>query len=58
MTKVNILADSEALRVLIGQNGGTSCFGLSNDIRSSRVIQETVVDAAGIPCIDTLGSAE
>lgn len=58
MAQVYIFANGEALGVLVGQDDGARGFGLADDVGGSRVVQEAVVDAARIPCVDALRAAE
>lgn len=58
MTQVNVLCNDETLRVLIGENGCASRLWLTHNVLRSRVVEEAVVNAARIPCVDTLRTAE
>lgn len=58
MAQINVLADGEALRVLIRQDRSAASFRLTHHIGGSGLIQEAVVDAARVPCIDTVCTAE
>lgn len=58
MSKIYILADSKALRIFIRENCRTGRFGLAHSIGCPGIIQEDVVDAAGVPGIHTVGASE
>lgn len=58
MTEVHILADDKTLCVFIRQDSSSGGFRFTNDVDSPNVIEEAVVDAARVPCINTVGSAE
>lgn len=58
VAKVDVLADGEALGVLVRQDGGPAGFRLANDVGRPRVVQEAVVDAARVPRVDAACSAE
>lgn len=51
VAKVNVFADGKALRVLIREDSGSSSLGFADDVHGPWIIQETIVDAAGIPCV-------
>lgn len=46
VTQVNIALDRQPLRVLVGEDSATSGLWLSHHALGSRLIQETIVDAA------------
>jgi len=58
VAKVDVLADGQALRVLVRQDGGPAGLWLSNDVGRPGVVQEAVVDAARVPRVDAACAAE
>jgi hypothetical protein len=54
VSQVNVLADSQAHRVLVRQDGAACCFRLADNIRRAHVVEEAIVDTAGIPCVDAV----
>lgn len=56
--KVNVLANGQALGVLVRQDDGSRRLGLTHNVYGPRVVQEAVVNATGVPGIDTHGAAE
>jgi hypothetical protein len=46
------------LTLLIAQNDTSRSFGFANYIGSARVVEETIMDARGIPRVYPLGAAE
>lgn len=58
MAKVDVLADGEALRVLVRQDDGPAGLWLADDVGCARVVQEAVVDAARVPGVDAPRAAE
>jgi hypothetical protein len=58
MSEVDVLADGETLGILIRQNNGTGGLGLTDHIGCAWVVQEAVVDAAGVPGIHAMGASE
>jgi hypothetical protein len=58
MPEVDVFADRETLGILIRQNRGSGSFGLTDYIGCAWVVQETVVDAAGVPGIHAMSAAE
>ena len=58
MAQVDVLADYQALRLLVRQDGRARGLGLAHDIRRARLVQEAIVDAAGVPCVDPMRAAE
>ncbi len=58
MAQVNVFVYHQALSILVRKNDGSGSFWLPHSIGSTWVIQKTVVDATGIPCIDLLCTSE
>lgn len=58
MSEVDVFANRETLGVFVGKNGGASGFRLTDHVNCTWVIQETIVDAARIPCVDPVRSPE
>lgn len=58
MTEIDVLADGESLGILVGQDRRTCGLRLAYHVGCSRVIQEAVVDAARVPCVDTVSTSE
>lgn len=58
VAEVDVLADGEALGVLVRQDGGPAGFWLAHHVGRPRVVQEAVVDAARIPGVDAARPAE
>lgn len=58
MAEVDVLANSQALGVLVAQDGGPAGLWLAHDVCGARVVQEAVVDAARVPRVDAAGTAE
>lgn len=58
VAQVDVLADDEALRVLVRQDGRAVGLGLADDVGRPRIVQEAVVDAAGVPRVDAARAAE
>lgn len=58
VAQVDILADYQALRLLIRQNCRARGLGLAHDVGRARLVQEAIVDAAGVPCVDPMRAAE
>lgn len=58
MSEIDVLANCESLRVLVGQDGRAGGLGLADSIGSSGIIQEDIVDAARVPCIHAVCTSE
>lgn len=58
VTQVDIVADGESLGVLVRQDGRTCGAWLPHYVHRPWFVQEAVVDAAGIPRVDTLRATE
>ena len=58
MAEVDVFADGKALRVLVGENGRAGSLGLADGVGSPGVIEENIVNAAGVPSIHAVGTAE
>jgi hypothetical protein len=58
VAEIDILANDQALGVFVGQNSSAGGLGFADDARRARLVQEAVVDAAGVPGVDTLRAAE
>lgn len=58
MSQIHKLSNRQPLTLFITQNNAAGSFGLANDIFSAWVVEETVVDAGGVPCVDAFCAAE
>lgn len=58
VAQVDIFADDESLGVFIGQNGPTCGPRLPHNVHGTWLVQEAVMDAAGIPGVDALRATE
>lgn len=58
MAEVDILANGQALAVLVAEDCAARGFGLADYVRRARVVEEAVVDAAAVPGIYALGAPE
>lgn len=58
MSEVDVLANGKALRVLVGENCRAGGLGLAHGIGGSRVVQEDVVNAAGVPSVHAVSASE
>lgn len=58
MSQVHILPYRQPLRILVAQDDSPGSLGFSNDVDRPGFVQEAVMDAAGIPCVDAVCPAE
>lgn len=58
VAKVNVRTNGQALSILIRQDDGACGTRLTDDVCCAGVIQEAVVNTAGVPGIDALGTTE
>ena len=58
VSQVHVLADSQSHRVLVREDGAARRFRLADDVRRAHVVEEAIVDTAGVPCVDAVGAAE
>jgi len=58
VSQVHVLANDQALRILVCENGATGSLGLTHDIAGAGVVEEAVVNAAGVPGVDTFRATE
>ena len=58
MPQIHKLSNRQPLTLLIAQNDTSRSFGFANYIGSARVVEETIMDARGIPRVYPLGAAE
>ena len=58
MTQIHKLANRQPLTLLVAQNNAAGSFRLTHHIFSAWVVEEAVVDAGGVPCVDAFGAAE
>lgn len=58
VAEIDVLANGEALGVLVGQDDGPAGLGLAHDVGRARVVEEAVVDAARVPGVDAPRAAE
>lgn len=56
--QIHKLSNRQPLTLLIAQDDTSRSFGLANYICSARVVEETIMDARGIPRVHPLGAAE
>jgi hypothetical protein len=54
VSQIHILANRQAHRVLVRQDGAARRFRLADHVRRAHVVKEAVVDTAGIPCVDAV----
>jgi len=58
MSQIHKLANRQPLTLLVTEDNAAGSFRLTNDIFSAWVVEETVVDAGGVPCVDAFCAAE
>lgn len=58
MREVDVLADRQALGILIRENRCASRLGFAHYVDGAHIIQEAVVNAARVPCVDAHGPTE
>lgn len=58
MSQIHILPNRQTLSILVAQDDSSRSLGFAHDVTCPRVVQEAVVDAAGIPRVDAVCSAE
>lgn len=58
VTQINILSNCQALGVFVGKDDGPIGFWFSDHVGGARVVEEAIVNAAGVPGIDSLRASE
>ena len=58
VTEIDVLVNNQTLRILVRQDSRTGGLGLAHGILRARIIQEAIMDAAGVPGVNPLGAAE
>lgn len=58
VSEVDVLANSQTLRVLIRQDGRAGGLGLADGIDSSGIVQEDVVNATRVPGVYAASASE
>jgi hypothetical protein len=58
VAQIHILANRQAHGVLVRQDSAASSFRLANDVCCAHVVEEAVVDTAGVPCVDAVRAAD
>lgn len=58
VAQIHILANRQPHRVLVRQDGAARGLWLADHVRRSHVVEEAVVDTAGVPRVDAVGAAE
>lgn len=58
MSKIDVLANCESLRVFVGQDSRAGGLGLADSIGGPGIVQEYIVDAARVPGIHAVCTSE
>ena len=58
MAEIDVLANCESLRVLVGQDGRPGGLGLTDSISGPGIVQENIVDTARVPGIYAVCTSE
>lgn len=58
MPQINILANRQALTILVSEDNRARGFWFADGVAGARVVEENVVDAAAVPCVYAFGAAE
>lgn len=58
MAEIDVLANCESLGVLVGQDSRAGGLGLADSISGPGIVQEDIVDAAGVPGIHAVCTSE
>ena len=58
VSEIDILANCESLRVLVGQDGRPGGLGLTDSISGPGIVQEDIVDTARVPGIYAVCTSE
>jgi hypothetical protein len=58
VAQVDVLADYQALGLLVRQDGRARGLGLAHDVSRAWFVQKAIVDAAGVPCVDPMRTPE